>query len=161
MLDDLTITGNFPTACTQRRPSEGKKDEKEKKFNTVCKKGGKVQKSSEVMKKWEGSCLPLFSDSQIFSIDRSPASAQIALTAYCSNLQLGSLLSHLPPFCTPDWCSASTSLLRFLSAHQHLATAIAAAGPHHIPCIACSECCLEIQRPASVQEYLTESPLSL
>lgn len=29
VVDDLTITGNFPTACTQRRPSEGKKDEKE------------------------------------------------------------------------------------------------------------------------------------
>lgn len=28
-VDDLTITGNFPTACTQRRPSKGKKDEKE------------------------------------------------------------------------------------------------------------------------------------
>lgn len=29
VVDDLTITGNFPTACTQRRPSKGKKDEKE------------------------------------------------------------------------------------------------------------------------------------
>lgn len=40
VVDDLTITGNFPTACTQRGPSKGKKDEKEWKFNTVCKKGG-------------------------------------------------------------------------------------------------------------------------
>lgn len=29
VVDDLTITGDFPTACTQRRPSKGKKDEKE------------------------------------------------------------------------------------------------------------------------------------
>lgn len=41
VVDDLTITGNFPTVCTQRGPSKGKKDEKEKKFNTVCKKGGR------------------------------------------------------------------------------------------------------------------------
>lgn len=27
--DDLIITENFPTACTQRRPSKGKKEEKE------------------------------------------------------------------------------------------------------------------------------------
>lgn len=113
VVDDLTITGNFPTACTQRRPSEGKKDEKEKKFNTVCKKGGKVQKSSELMKKREGSYLPLFSDSQIFSIDRSPTPAQKGLSAYWSNLQFGSLLSHLPPFCTPGWSTASTSRCTF------------------------------------------------
>lgn len=29
VVDDLTITGNFPTVCTQRGPSKGKKDEKE------------------------------------------------------------------------------------------------------------------------------------
>lgn len=29
VVDDLTITENFPTACTQRKPSKGKKEEKE------------------------------------------------------------------------------------------------------------------------------------
>ena len=31
--DDLTITGNFPTASRQSRPSEGKKDAREYQFN--------------------------------------------------------------------------------------------------------------------------------
>lgn len=106
---------------------------------------------------WRGSRRPLFSDSEIFGVDRSSAPAlkrPDRAFAHSSNLQCGSRPCHMPPFCSPGWTSACTSCCTSCQAvHQHLA-ATAATGQHHIPGIARSERCLEIQRLASVRECL-------
>lgn len=88
-MDDLTITGNFPTACTQRRPSKGKRMRKNRNL-TQCVKDGRQSTEErlvdEKMLVSEGESCCLFRPAQILRVGRASAL---------------SLLSHLPPFSPP------------------------------------------------------------
>lgn len=122
----------------------------------------------------EGRSSSLFSASQIFRVDRSSESAQKSSgesVLPVATPQFGSCpLSAESPaaILSPSWTSACTSCCTSCQAGPPapggpvVSTAAAAAGRHHIPGIARSEWCLEIQRPASVRECLPHRvPLSL